>query len=357
MSVRCFGRRRTARGFTLIELLVVIAIIAILIALLLPAVQQAREAARRTQCRNNLKQIGLSVHNYHDNFNTFPPAVVSNGRCGQAGSWAPESAAECPATRLVLNTTGWVLLLPYMDQAPMYNQYNFNVASSMDNGSSGRPISGTPVTNKPIFNSKMTVHGCPSDPVAMAVYNNSPTTPAFYSSDAARRSNYFFSAGNHEDRTASYSNGVYVAFSPTNTRTHRGAFGNDGAARIADITDGTSMTIIIGESKQLGKAGASNSTNETTAYGPYWGAGIHTCCHGRTPLNDIRFTVNGRYNDAAPAGTRALQYAWGFGSHHVGGAHFLMGDGAVRFVSDNVNYVNVFQWLNRINDGTVVSEF
>uniref|UniRef100_A0A7C4QHD2 DUF1559 domain-containing protein n=1 Tax=Schlesneria paludicola TaxID=360056 RepID=A0A7C4QHD2_9PLAN len=348
--------RCKSSGFTLIELLVVIAIIAILIALLLPAVQQAREAARRTQCRNNLKQIGLALHNYHDNFNVFPPAIISCGRCGQAGSWAPESATECPATRPVLNTTGWVLLLPYMDQAPLYNQYNFNVASSMDNGSSGRPIAGNPVVNKPIYNQKLAVHNCPSDPVGGIEYVNSPTTPAFYSSDGARRSNYFFSTGVHEDRTASWGNSVYAAYSPTNTRTHRGAFGNDGAARIGDITDGSSNTIIVGESKQLGKGTANNSTTQTTAYGPYWGAGIHTCCHGRTPLNDIRFTVNGRFNDAAP-NAPALQYAWGFGSHHVGGAHFLMGDGTVRFFSDNIDYINIFQWLNRINDGTPVGEF
>ena len=98
--------QRPKRGFTLIELLVVIAIIAILIALLLPAVQQAREAARRSQCKNNLKQLGLALHNYHETFSVLPPAHI--GRC----------------TTPRLMATGLTMLLPYLDQAPLYNMYN-----------------------------------------------------------------------------------------------------------------------------------------------------------------------------------------------------------------------------------------
>src|SRR5688572_18580233 len=113
---------RRSAGFTLIELLVVIAIIAVLIALLLPAVQQAREAARRTQCKNNLKQIGLALHNYHDNYQLFPAAIIFP---------AYKSSANCTADgqRFNLNTTGWTMLLPFIDQAPLYNQYNSSMAS------------------------------------------------------------------------------------------------------------------------------------------------------------------------------------------------------------------------------------
>lgn len=112
------------RGFTLIELLVVIAIIAILIALLLPAVQQAREAARRSQCRNNLKQIGLALHNYHDNYNAFPPgALAMNVTTGVAYKLGD---AE-PSRSNVGGGWGWsTFILPFIDQAPLYSSLNPN---------------------------------------------------------------------------------------------------------------------------------------------------------------------------------------------------------------------------------------
>jgi len=130
-------------------------------------------------------------------------------------------------------------------------------------------------------------------------------------------------------------------------------FGNDGAATVAQVTDGLSNTIAVGESRQLGKT--------STAYGPYWGAGVHTCCHGYTP--NACYTLNAAYNyppctAAAPApGTPKLQYAWGFGSTHVGGGHFLLGDGSVRFIGENVDYALVFNPLNRIKDNTIIGEF
>src|SRR3954447_24995498 len=145
-------RRRT--GFTLIELLVVIAIIAILIALLLPAVQQAREAARRTQCRNNLKQMGLAMHNYHDVFNCFPPGYL--GYPAAAGQ-------DCSAVR---NTApfaqgwGWgTYLLPYLDQAPLYNSLNPGQKQAVCDNASGPALNaGNPVLQRQL----LPVYVCPS---------------------------------------------------------------------------------------------------------------------------------------------------------------------------------------------------
>jgi prepilin-type N-terminal cleavage/methylation domain-containing protein len=326
------------RGFTLIELLVVIAIIAVLIALLLPAVQQAREAARRSQCKNNLKQIGLALHNYHDSLGYFPPALISSGRSPAA---YPTAANPVP----VLNTTGFVLLLPYLDQTALYNQYNFNLPSSISSPN-GRALAGgvsTSTANQAIYSAKVNVYTCPSDPAnAASVTAGANNSGDYYERNNARRSNYLFSSGQNTDYDQSY-----MAYNgATNLGIgSQGAFGNDGAARLGDIKDGSSNAILVGESKQLGKT----STN----FGPYWGAGAHTCCHGYTPTNNVQFTVNATYDPLQPG----KQYAWGFGSWHDGGAHFVMGDGAVRFISNNINYNSVFQLLNRINDGTTIGEY
>jgi len=330
------------RGFTLIELLVVIAIIAVLIALLLPAVQQAREAARRSQCKNNMKQLGLGLHNYHDTHGVFPAAKLSSGAY---------SNANYP---LVLNTTGWIMLLPYIDQAPLYNMYNFNVASSTSSWNAGRGVAGgmNDSINQPVYITNLAVMGCPSDGMEGMQYTNKPNTSDAYSSDGARRSNYYFATGELTEYNESW--GYYQS----TAYLHQGAFGNDGAARIRDITDGTSNTILLGESKH---------PKTCTCYGPYWGAGIHTATHGRTPSSA---TPNACGSFSVPTGIQYgainfdnncdgthRQYAWQFGSYHVGGAQFLLGDGSVRFISDNVDYFNIFLWLNRIHDAKVVGNF
>lgn len=332
---------RRKRGFTLIELLVVIAIIAILIALLLPAVQSAREAARRSQCKSNLKQIGLALQNYHDNTKMFPPALIGSGRYN-----APP--------RLVQNTTGWILLLPYLDQKAMYQQYNFSAPSSVSNPYGQTLVGTNSAVNQRVYNKLLGILSCPTDDGGdQVVVSNANNAADFYERNQVRRSSYLFATGNYTDYSAPY--GAYV------TSISRGAFGNDGSANLRDIKDGTSTTIAVGESKQL-KTGAGTSTS----FGPYWGAGTHTCCHGYTP--DGRFHINADFlktqnASAAPytaimrsPGTDA-QYAWGFGSRHAGGAHFLMADGATRFINDNVEFFRVFQPINRIKDGVTVGDF
>ena len=152
MSPKMSGRHR---GFTLIELLVVIAIIAILIALLLPAVQQAREAARRTQCKNNMKQIGLALHNYHDTHGSFPMAFSQ-------WSWNGLSFPVDQAPTFNYH----VYILPFIDQAPLYNQLNFSVSSRV---APNAQFAGLII---PAFQ-------CPSDPIAGITRSGSGPTGAF----------------------------------------------------------------------------------------------------------------------------------------------------------------------------------
>ena len=320
-------RRRSA--FTLIELLVVIAIIAVLIALLLPAVQQAREAARRSQCKNNLKQIGLALHNYHDTHRILPAAIYFSGRFS--------NTAKNP---IILNTTGWAMILPYIDQAPAYMAYNFNVCSSMSSPYS-IPVSGTDATNVAIVGNIYTVLECPS-----AVGNGNVTSGAgsagdFYSRNNARRTNYFFATGVYTDYDDHYDT--------FNSSYAQGAFGNQNAARVNAFLDGMSNSILVGEGVGILK--------ENPVYGPWGLSGTHTCCHGRVvgvpTTHSATEAAQWKINSKAWSGK---SYAWGFNSTHVGGAHFAMGDGTVRFISENISYAT-FLRLNYIHDGEVVGDF
>ncbi|HEX7377083.1 MAG TPA: DUF1559 domain-containing protein [Pirellulales bacterium] len=359
-----FYRRR---AFTLVELLVVIAIIGILIALLLPAVQAAREAARRAQCTNNLKQMGIALQNYHDAIHVFPPALLGSGRYNNASN-------------IVYNTTGFMFLTPYMEQQQFAANYNFNVPSSISNPY-GLKLAGN-VTNSNLnqflYSQPLASFVCPSDQNPPDIMVNGANNPAnFYEANSVARSNYLFSTGDYTDYNAPYA--TYLA-SLNNSATnpvswHLGAFGNDGAATLAMIKDGTSNTIAMGESKQ-GTGG-----KESSAFGPFWGAGVHTCCHGRTTLSFVgtwpNFTPNAAISYGGyttPAGTtttdifysainydysgglhRGIQYAWQFGSYHPGGAQFVMCDGSVKFISADVDYYGVFLWMNRISDSHQVT--
>jgi prepilin-type processing-associated H-X9-DG protein len=163
------------------------------------------------------------------------------------------------------------------------------------------------------------------------VENESGTS--HYSRQTARRSNYLFATYTAEDRTANYR--------PLSVSA---AFGNNGAATMATITDGTSSTIAIGESKQL---------HTSVQYGPYWGSGTHTAVHGRS--HAYQFNVNYPYGACAGRPKLMCQYAWGFGSWHTGGANFLFCDGSTRFLPDAISFTT-FQALNTCNGGEVASE-
>ena len=337
------------RGFTLIELLVVIAIIAILIALLLPAVQQAREAARRTQCKNNLHNWGLALHNYHDVFNVFVPAMISSGRYN--------NSAKTMETGGVKNQVGWIGLLPYVEQAGAYAKYNTSLPG---NASSPYGIAGTGggdngLINQPITSMRLGALECPSDPSAGEEYTRLAYTPSdFYTMDRAKRTSYFMASGVFTDYDRTWKE--------TGTDIRRGMFGNNGAARIADLSDGTSNTIALGE-------GSGGRYKTSVLYGPWGLCGTHTSVHGRVLQSVSSAVVNSTSYTAADARDWKINadyggagsnprktYAWAFGSQHTGGAQFLLGDGSVRFLSENMDYLTFLQ-LNYIQDGGVVGDF
>ena len=335
------------RGFTLIELLVVIAIIAILIALLLPAVQQAREAARRTQCRNNLKQLGLAIHNYHDNAQMFPPGMVFSGDLTAAN-------ATADGQTFALNHTGWMMMLPFMDQAPLYNQWNPSIASCQAQRSGGPAPRGDWTLNFPVTQRSLTLFKCPSEPITGPAPDVAPTTE--YTSTQAATNSYMFAAGFHGEDYRSYT--IYQSSTCTlpdgRVVNRTGTFGNNASARIGDITDGTSNSIAIGES---------TLDKQSTSYRPVWGQGRHVGVYGRvlpdgpagtTPVNNCRYRINAKWDCdiAVPVGK---PYAWVFSSRHTGGAHFLMGDGSVKFFGDNIDWAT-FCFLNFIRDGQTVGD-
>ncbi|MAC55634.1 DUF1559 domain-containing protein [Gimesia maris] len=303
-------------GFTLIELLVVIAIIAILIALLLPAVQQAREAARRSTCKNNLKQMGLALHNYHDTHRVFPPATINAGLTG---------CASVQGSSPILNHTCYQMILPYIDQANLYNQYNFSLPSGR--GVHSGCTTAAPTTDQTsIVTSPVPVFLCPSDPGNPS----QSVTSGTYHATPGWRTSY---------GVATYQYGASMGSWESNTSIEKGVLGRNGAARFRDITDGTSNTMIFVETPL-------NKTS--TSYGPFWNAAAHTFFITPAKLN---YTLNFNYDG------NNKQYAWGAGSHHVGGGHILLADGAVRFLSENVDRVGVVAALISVRGGEILPEF
>jgi len=304
-------------GFTLIELLVVIAIIAVLVALLLPAVQQAREAARRSQCKNNLKQLGLAMHNYHDNFNMLPPSAINPGTVGST-NFIPTGG--------IRNITGYLLILPQLEQTPLYNQINFNIATGQAdwNGQGG---GGTQVV---LQNYKMDVLRCPSD--VPYVDPNTYTPQNMYTITAATRVSYgFVSEQTEYDYWAGYNTWTQ------NRNATKSAFGFDAAARMADLRDGTSNTILMIETPYK---------KCSYVFGPFLEAWVHT--HQIYPAY---FGINMPW-----PGCGGLPYAWGAGSAHTGGCQVVLGDGSVRFLSQNI-FKPLIQALVSVNNGDIVGTF
>ena len=322
--------RRFLRGFTLIELLVVIAIIAVLIALLLPAVQQAREAARRSQCKNNLKQLGIALHNYHDAYNLLP--------CGSTMT----DGAVAPRPR---RYSGFIGMLPFFDQAPLYNQLTadqFN-PDPWDQGY-------TP------WRQQIPGLLCPSDSKTTLEANLAKT-------------NYMFSRGDspwdHNQWAGNGGRGFRGMFTGQGDEAFLGIRENGHHQGFNNVPDGLSNTIAMSERNQAQPGSnlvadggtATNATNVIIQSNP--GACL-TLASGapRRYTGGYGSWAGLRYMDGAPAFTgcttilgpnkgSCTQNGWDGedgiyepSSRHVGGVHCLMGDGAVRFISENIDSGN-----------------
>jgi prepilin-type N-terminal cleavage/methylation domain-containing protein/prepilin-type processing-associated H-X9-DG protein len=307
------AEHRRVRGFTLIELLVVIAIIAVLIALLLPAVQAAREAARRAQCSNNLKQIGLAMHDYHSTHDVFPPGYITSTETSQPNS--PETGP------------GWAwgtMLLNKVEQSAVYNATNFSLPITDPASQTVRTIS-------------LSVFLCPSSTGGSGpvILKNAAGTTLVTDLSPGQ---YVASAGQLE-----------VEEFPAN---NNGVFYRNSRNGVRDVTDGTSMTLMAGE--------RSRNTADATWVGviprsqvctnPRWS--VRSCetanvmVLGHTgPSPDQRWVDVPNYKGAG---------ADDFWSLHPGGCNFLFCDGSVRFVKESVN-PKIFSYLSTRAGGEVVS--
>lgn len=289
------------RAFTLVELLVVIAIIGILVSITLPAVQYARESGRRSQCQNNLRQQALAMQAFHDANAKFPAALIHSGRAPAAAPYCGPEACYKGQPYVIYNHAGFVAILPFIEQGNLHRLYDYGLASSVSSPA-GLPVAAW--GNLPVYSTRVRLFECPSDatPMPWSFATGSQSEP--YEANEAMRSNYLLSAGTESDAS--------LPWAATVPET-RGAFGNNGSAKIATFTDGTSRTILIGESKQR---------KVVPQAGPFWGCGTESAVHG-----SAAFTPN--------FGGK-LQQPRGFGSFHSQITLFAFADGSVSGVNDAI---------------------
>ena len=360
-------RRSKQSGFTLIELLVVIAIIGVLIALLLPAVQQARAQARRTQCRNNLKQLGLALHNYESNYGVLPSSIIRQ----------EDNNPPPPAGGSVLqyrsHWTGYHMLLPFIDQGPLYDQYDFDGhwLSSMTN-----------VNDRSVWALNQThVPGliCPSANHAEGGIGSDGSNPSLPHWMGGAPTDYSFSHGADIIRAlpgASSCPGGLLNYWDQWPYHSRGPFGYSSACRFSDIKDGLSQSIALGEKAGhiLSYAGPSSGfprlpveypwamaailyfspTGNNSTANSFWVAGpIGVTQDIQLPNCPTDPNVTGQpfpMNPTPrrlPAGTDERPL-FSFQSKHVGGAMFLMSDGSVKFLNESIDQ-GVYVGLSTIN--------
>jgi prepilin-type N-terminal cleavage/methylation domain-containing protein len=288
------SRVRSVRrlAFTLVELLVVIAIIGVLVALLLPAVQSAREAARRMHCQNNMRQLGIAAHNYHDVIGVFPSAGTSS------------------------NEFSWnVHILPYIEQKALYDQFDFNKGLFTSGGANQTGKNGLALN-------KVNAFLCPASPIKQLPLNppHSINAPELVNGVPPYTSHYY---GVQGAKGSSLGGGTYLI---TGNTTHgayslNGIMQCDGRVRIAQVTDGTSNTFLFGE--------LSWTSNTVGTRYRSWVRGCFDSSNATNPTRNVNSSINtfniGTFNDIA------------FGSQHPTGCNFVLGDASTRFISQNIS--------------------
>jgi prepilin-type N-terminal cleavage/methylation domain-containing protein len=321
------------RGFTLIELLVVIAIVAVLMSLLLPAVQQAREAARRAQCKSNIRQISLALHNYHATYGIFP-----------SGQYFCKPGTDCSNRPFFAPGWGWsASVLPFVDQAPIFNRLNFSLEMR---DASHVGVLATPI---PLFH-------CPSDRT-----RRDSLAPSGFSFRTER-----IATTNYCGNGGSFSVSFEAPAVAKDENWTNGVLGRDSARRFRDITDGVSNTILVGEVIHY------DFPWDPTLYG-HWDPPSGTACCTLSLARHANWGMNPGFSGTVDERRES------FSSLHAGGAHFGLCDGSVRFVSENIDNTQrqrtsatmsdpfdransgadyrVWQRLFSRNDGLTVSDF
>lgn len=303
-------RRRLRPGFTLIELLVVIAIIAILIALLLPAVQQAREAARRLQCKNNLRQLGLALHNYHETHQALPPTGLLVAGQGSAFGWG-------------------AMVLPQLEQTGIYSQLNFNILNTAS------------ASNRDLIDRSLPMFRCPSDTSKSHREISNVTAPLVPYSVAT--ASYLCVIGNDVDGTKTLDD------APGN-----GLFRYNGPNRFSAVTDGLSQTLAIGEWRDYYAYSDPILPDRFDTWSATWccwrmSNGVGSFSGGTKYTLSVTTPVNG-------ATYIQPQINTSISSEHVDGAHILLADGSVRFLSESTE-ISTMKKLATINGGEVIGEY